>query len=98
MRTGRQQVKGHSEDQINHQHEHTDEPGGSSTAGNQCCCHSCDQHHYHGAGPELQIHRLRAEEITEQYEHRGHKEGDLGGTSQRDAYAQVQAVLARAGE
>ena len=53
MCTGRQQIKCHCEDQINHQHEHTDELGRSSTARDQRSCHSCNQHHYHRARPEL---------------------------------------------
>jgi len=32
---------------------------------------------------------LRTREITEQYQHRSYRLGDLGGASQRDAYAQV---------
>lgn len=93
MGTGRHEIKCHREDHIDHQHEHTDEPRGSSTAGDQRCCHGCDQHHYHCARPELQIHWLGTKKITEQYQHRGYRQGDLRGTSQRDSYAQVQTVL-----
>jgi len=68
MYARRQEVERHGEDHIDHQHEDTDEPRRSSATGDQGRRHRGDQHHYHGARPELQIHRSRAEDIAEQYQ------------------------------
>ena len=44
--------------------------------------------------PELEAHRSRADDITQQDEHRRDEERDLGRAPQSDTYAQVEAILA----
>jgi hypothetical protein len=47
-------------------------------AGHQGCCHRRNEHHNHRARPELQVHRGRANNVTEEHQHRRDEEHDLG--------------------
>ena len=94
----RHQVQRHREDQVDHQHQHADEPGRAPTDRDEHRGDRGDEHHHHRARPELQIHRRRPDDIAQQHQHRRDEQRDLRRAAQRDAHAQVEPVLARGGK
>src|SRR5947207_125428 len=76
-RSGRQKIKCHREDKVDHQHRHPYKPSRSPADGNQRRSHRGDEYHEHCARPELQIHRSRAHSITDQNQHRPDEARDL---------------------
>src|SRR5205823_12010388 len=52
--SGRQKIKRHREDKVDHQHRHPDKPGRSPAVGDQRRSHRGDEYHEYCARPELQ--------------------------------------------
>src|SRR4029077_18334573 len=50
------------------------------------------------SGPQIQIHRRWANQITEQHQNRSNEKGNLRGAAQRDSYAEVETVFSRCGK
>src|SRR5215469_16746682 len=73
----RQQVERHREDRIYGRDQRPDEPRRAAGIGHQRGNHRGDQHHGDRAGPELQIHRRRGDEVAEQHEHWRDEQRDL---------------------
>src|SRR5262245_48166727 len=90
---GRQKIERCGEHQVNHNCQHTDEPGGTPSAGHQRGSQCCEQNHCHCPGPQIQIHRSGPDEITEQDQNRTNKEGYLRGAPQCNSHAKIETVL-----
>src|SRR6059058_3975027 len=56
LRSGRQKIKRHREDKVDHQHRHPYKPSRSPAGGDERRSHCGDEYHEHRARPELQIH------------------------------------------
>src|SRR6266404_9195746 len=94
----RQKVERYGEYQINQDREHADEPGGAARRGHQRGGKRCEQNHRDCTGPEIQIHRRGADQITQQYQNRSNEERNLRGAAKCNAHAQVETIFARGGK
>src|SRR6478735_3529807 len=91
----RQEVERHGENHVDREHHHAGEPGRPSAAGDEGGGERRHEHHDHGTGPKLEIHRRRPDEVAEQHQQRRDEERDLRRAAEGDAHAEVEAVLAR---
>src|SRR5437773_12040310 len=94
----RQKIQRRGEYQINQDREHADEPGGAARRGHQRGGKRCEQNHCDCTGPEIQIHRRGADQITQQYQNRSNEKCNLRGAAKRNAHAQIEMIFARGGK
>jgi hypothetical protein len=92
LRPGRQQVKGHAEDDVNSNDQSAEEPSRAAAIGNEGRGYGRDQCHRHRAWPELQVHRRRTDRVNG--DRRGHIK-DIVSIRQRPAAVEDRAVPGR---
>src|SRR5690242_7833040 len=69
LRPGRKHIKRHRENSIDEQEQGAYEPGRASAVGDEARGQGSDQDHDDRSRPELQIHRMGADDVTEQHQH-----------------------------
>src|SRR5206468_3970527 len=94
----RQKIQRRGEYQINQDREHADEPGGAARRGHQRRGERCEENHCDCTGPEIQIHRRGANQITEKYQNRSNEERNLRGAAKCNAHAQIETIFSRGGK
>ena len=98
MRSGRQEIERHGEDEVNHEDQDSNEPCGAAAVGHQSGGESGHHHHGNGAWPELQIHWRWPDTVAGEDQNRSNEECNLGGAAESDPNAEVKAILASAGK
>src|SRR5262245_34857886 len=91
----RQHVESDGKDRVDEYQQNANEPGRTPAACDERRNTCGNKDHHYRAGPELQIHRRRSDDVTQQHEHGADEYRNLRSTPQRNTHAQVKPVLTR---